>query len=234
VTPDGSRYTEKETAAIIKRALELQQERSGDAASGALHLEEIQRVGGDVGIPPNLIRQAAEEIRDKGSEYSRSFWLGARSIQVREDQAPAPAAGRPLSDLLAVIDDAADLEGGGRVTGSILQWRSRMGIVRVSVKPAAAGTLTARAEMHISPAAAGLFPGIMGGLGLGAGLGVGLGVGIAVLGSALFCVVVPVGALALSWLLARSIYRRVARSAAGRARKIVAAIRRSLAHDAVP
>jgi hypothetical protein len=230
VTSDDSRYTDKETAAIIRRALELQRDRTGDAASGALHLDEIQRIGADVGIPPDLIQRAAEELRERRSDFSASLWLGARSIQAREDQAPAPADGKALSDLVAVIEDAAGLEGGGRVTGGILQWRSRMGMVRVSVKPAAGNTVTARAEMHIYPAAAGLFPGIMGGLGLGAGLGVGLGVGIAVLGSTLFSVLVPVGALALSWLLARSIYRRVARSAAGRARKIVAEIRRSLSH----
>lgn len=232
VAPDDSRYTEKETAAIVRRALELQRGRTGDAASGALHLEEIQRIGADVGIPPDLIQQAAEELQDSRGDFGSSPLLGARSIQVREDQAPAPADGRALSDLVAVIEEAAGLEGGGRVTGSLLQWRSRMGMVRVSVKPAGGTTVTVRAEMHIYPAAAGLFPGIMGGLGLGAGLGVGLGVGIAVLGSTLFSVLVPVGALALSWLLARAIYRRVARSAAGRARKIVAAVRRSLSHVA--
>jgi hypothetical protein len=195
-------------------------------------MEEIQKIGADVGIPADLIKQAAEELRDRLSDFSSSPWLGARSIQVREDAAPALADGRALSDLFAVIEDAAWLDGGGRVTGGILHWRSRMGMVRVTVKPAADKTLTMRAEMHIYPAAAGLFPGIMGGVGLGAGLGVGLGVGIAVLGSPLFCIVVPVGALALSWLLARSIYRRVARSAAGRARRIVAAIRGALAPGA--
>lgn len=221
---ESAGLSDKKAAAIIKRALELQHR--GSAGAAGLTLEEIQRIGSEVGLTPELIRRAAEELAERKNGSTGSFWLGAALIQRAESG--VPGSKRALTDLIPVIEEASEHDGRGALTANALQWRSRLGHILVRVKKAGDGGITIRTEVRTGEAAVSLFPALTAGLGLGAGLGVGIPIGLVVLHSPLFMALFPIGMVAVSFLLARSIYRRVARSAAERARKIVEAVRRTL------
>jgi hypothetical protein len=226
VDSEGAGFTEKETAAIIRRALELQHRAGAGGASQGFRIEEIQRIGQEAGISPELVRRAAEELAERRHNSPGSFWLGAATVQTARSDLSGSA--RALEDLIPAIEEAAERDGKGALTKNALQWRSRLGLTLVRVKKEGEGRISIRADVRTGAAAAGLFPGIMGGLGLGAGFGVGFGVGLPVLHSPLFIALFPIGMFAASWLLARTIYRHLARSAAKRARGIVEAVRRVL------
>ena len=229
--PEKTGFSEKETAAIIKRALELQhrggagQSESGPGA-GLATLEEIQRIGLEVGIRPELIQRAAEELADGQPKSYDVFWLGAAVVQ--KAQSDVAGSKRALADLIPVIEQAAECDGKGALTENSLQWRSRHRGTLVHVRKETDGRIKIRTDVRLGDVAVSLFPSLIPGLGLGAGLGVGFGVGLPVLHSPLFMILFPAGMLAASFLLARSIFKAVARSAASRAKRIVDAVRRAL------
>ncbi len=224
VDSENAGFSEKETAAIIKRALELQH-RAGGSTVG-LTLEEIQRIGSEVGINSELIQRAAEELAEIKNGTPDSFWLGAALIQGAQSDVSGPK--RALADLIPVIEEAAERDGRGALTSNALQWRSRLGQILVRVKNEGEGRTRIRADIRIGEVAVSLFPALTAGLGLGAGLGAGIPIGLVVLHSPLFMVLFPIGMVAASFLLARRIFKLVARSATQRARKIVEAVHRAL------
>jgi hypothetical protein len=56
-------YSEKEIGAILKRAAELSMSEAGSNAGG-LSLEELQQIGREAGIDPDLILKAASELQN--------------------------------------------------------------------------------------------------------------------------------------------------------------------------
>ncbi len=54
-------YSEKEIGAILKRAAELSMSEVGSNAGG-LSLEELQLIGREAGLDPDLILKAASEL----------------------------------------------------------------------------------------------------------------------------------------------------------------------------
>jgi len=68
-----------------------------------------------------------------------------------------------------------------------------------------------RIEERMQQLAGAWYGGMVAGGGLGTGLGVGLGVGLGALGSVLFATLVPIGALAGSFALARHFFGKVSR-----------------------
>jgi len=61
-------YNEKEIGAILKRAAELSQDESGTNAAG-LSIEELQQVGSEAGLDPDMILRAAA-----GTETAKEFF----------------------------------------------------------------------------------------------------------------------------------------------------------------
>jgi len=68
-------YNEKQIGAILKRAAEMSQDESGPNAAG-LSIEELQRVGAEAGLDPDLILRAAAEMQQTGPKRERNFFGG--------------------------------------------------------------------------------------------------------------------------------------------------------------
>lgn len=64
-------YTEREVAQIIERAVVRQEEARRRQGAAGLSIEELERLGADVGIDPEFLRQAAAEI-DAGAGEKES------------------------------------------------------------------------------------------------------------------------------------------------------------------
>lgn len=105
----------------------------------------------------------------------------------------------------------------GNVMGGNLSWSSSPEAVTRTGRSTAV-TISAtnsgsdiQVRDRLGQIAGGVFGGVMGGVGLGAGLGIGIGVGGGVLGSIAFMTLVPLGALAGTYLLSRLIYSIVSK-----------------------
>lgn len=68
-------YNEKEIGTILKRAAELSLDESGPNAAG-LSIEELQQVGAEAGLDPDLILRAAAEIQQGGAKRKRNLLVG--------------------------------------------------------------------------------------------------------------------------------------------------------------
>ncbi len=68
-------YNEKQIGAILKRAAEMSLDESGPNAAG-LSIEELQQVGAEAGLDPDLILKAAAELQQSGPERTKNFWGG--------------------------------------------------------------------------------------------------------------------------------------------------------------
>ncbi len=71
---DERQYSEEEIAAIFERAAEAQKTARRQLAPGkGMTLAELQEIGRDVGIPAELVTQAALSIAQAGRPTSRSY-----------------------------------------------------------------------------------------------------------------------------------------------------------------
>ena len=68
-------YNEKEIGAILKRAAEMSLSESGSNAAG-LSMEELQQVGAEAGLDPDLILRAAAEMHQGDTRRKRNFFGG--------------------------------------------------------------------------------------------------------------------------------------------------------------
>lgn len=83
----GKIYNESQVAEIIKRAVELETERSvssGDTFRNSLSLEELQRVAAESGIDPELIGVAAREIDARFLAESRGLSRPTAKVKAKE------------------------------------------------------------------------------------------------------------------------------------------------------
>ncbi len=83
----GKIYNESQVAEIIKRAVELETERSvssGDTFRNALSLEELQKVAAESGIDPELIGVAAREIDARFLAESRGLSRPSAKVKAKE------------------------------------------------------------------------------------------------------------------------------------------------------
>lgn len=68
-------YNEKEIGAILKRAAELSMDEAGPNAAG-LSIEELQQVGNEAGLDPDLILKAAAELQQTGPKRTKNLFGG--------------------------------------------------------------------------------------------------------------------------------------------------------------
>jgi hypothetical protein len=208
------RYGDKEVGLILKRAAELQrQEPAAAAEGGGLSLAELEEIGAEAGIDPRLLRRAAEELEASGAAFAGEGAARALGAPIAIKYERVLSGEFPESEferLVPEIQRAADGLGQAGVLGRTLTWqstsRNNERTLHVSIS-SRDGKTRILIEERLGQMAGQLFGGLMGGLGGGMGLGVGLGVGIGALGSAVFAVAWPIGAITGSYLLARSIYR---------------------------
>jgi hypothetical protein len=138
------RYTDEETAAIFKAAAELQQATPTSPDSGAtsvnagegMTLVQLQAIGGEVGIPSELVARAAHGLERRGRASVRRF-LGL-PIGVGR----TVALDRTLTDaewerLVVDLRQTFDARGRLRTDGAFRQWTN--GNLQALLEPTATG-----------------------------------------------------------------------------------------------
>lgn len=212
-------YDEKEVGKLLKRATEIQREEPVRAAtSGGLSLHELQEIAAEAGIDPRHLQRAAMEM-DSG-DLEPSFWarfLGEPPTVTIRASVPGEMPVSEFEGLVPVIQQATRVAGQPSLLGRTLTWHAEIGFGRrdrsINVTVATRdGETHIQAEERLGPVALAMFAGGMGGAGMGLGMGVGAGFGLEVLGSALFAVLAPVGAVSLAYIAAREVFGRFARS----------------------
>ena len=116
------RYNEEEVATIFERAAQAQQSvRRALQPGEGMTLADLQEIGREVGIPPELVAQAARSVDHAGRSASRKF-LGF-PIGVGQ----TVELGRKLTDedwerLVIDLRDTFDARGSVRYDGRFRQW----------------------------------------------------------------------------------------------------------------
>ena len=216
---EGKRYSDEEVQKILKRALEIQRQKSeevahrgGSALSGDFTLEEIESMAAEIGIEQSLVQSAALAVDlDHGASFSKRFLGGGTAVEV-EGRLDIGIDEKALREVEAMLRNVTGCYGAGTVYGSVLSWANsglealRRGFsTEITVRTGTSGT-TVHVRERLGNMAGGIYGGLVGGIGLGAGLGVGFGVGLTVLGSGLAAAGFAIGILAGSYGLARMIF----------------------------
>src|SRR5205814_7625184 len=131
------RYSEDEVSVIFERAAEAQQavRRSLPPGEG-MTLADLQAIGREVGIPAELVDQAARSLEGQGRDATRLFLglpLGVgRTVDL----------GRRLTDdewerLVVDLRETFDARGSIRTDGTLKQWTN--GNLQALLEPTAGG-----------------------------------------------------------------------------------------------
>lgn len=131
------RYTEEEVSAIFERAAEAQQAvRRALPPGEGMTLADLRAIGREVGIPVELVDQAAASVDQRGRDATRTF-LGlpmgvGRTVDL----------GRRLSDeewerLVVDLRETFDARGVLKSDGSLRQWTN--GNLQALLEPTATG-----------------------------------------------------------------------------------------------
>lgn len=223
------RYTDQEVALVIKRAAELQVQESERTDSGAsgLSLTELEQVAREAGLDPALVRRAAADLDTRDSTSPHSRFLGAPSLITIERTIRGEVSVDEYEPIVEELRRAFNDNGLISTLGRSLAWTSTPSgygrhqggrSVNVTVSPRNGNTVI-RAEESLRGIAGGLFGGLVGGV--GGGTGASMGIGFGVLHSALAAGGIWVSVLGGSYLLARTIFSRVAHKRGGRLRAVV-------------
>ena len=160
MTMTDRRFSEEEAEAIFQRAADAEQSgRHPLTPSKGMTLAELQAIGDEVGIPPELVAQAARSLDEAPSPTNRTF-LGL-SIGVRR----TIDLGRRLSEaeweqLVVDLRETFDARGVVRAEGSFRQWTN--GNLQALLEPTATGhrlrlrTVKADARLFMGAGAAGV------------------------------------------------------------------------------
>lgn len=210
------RYSDEEVARILERATEMHREDPAHASVGrGMTLEELKAIAGEAGIDHALVQRAAWELDSRVEQASPSSGLlGEARTLVLERVVPGEVDEDTFEILVVEIQRHTGVHGQPSVLGRTLTWRTdtpnntRSTQVTVISRH---GETRIRVEERLHQLVGQLFGGIMGGAGGGLGFGLGLPIAVEVLGSAVLAVALPVGALGLSYAVARGIFVRIAR-----------------------
>ena len=134
------RFNDEEVAAIFQRATEAQQDPerrlpSGESGEG-LTLAELQEIGRQVGIAPELVVHAAASLVQAGSPTSRKF-LGLPIGVGRTIELDRHLSQDEWERLVVDLRETFDARGITKQEGSFRQWTN--GNLQVLVEPTATG-----------------------------------------------------------------------------------------------
>ncbi|MEO8563478.1 MAG: hypothetical protein ABI601_15470 [bacterium] len=215
--PTSRRFSEKEVAHIIKRASELQQEEAPAESTNGMSLAELEQVAREAGLDPALVRRAATDLDTRITDRKPSAFIGAPTMLNLERTIEGELPADEFEPMVHEIHRALGLIGTATTLGRSLQWtasgadrrRESTRSVLVTVTPRN-GRTTISIEEPLGGLAAGLFGGLMGPLGIALGApAVGIGIGAFHSGSVVVALLASV--VSGSYLLARTIYGRIAR-----------------------
>jgi hypothetical protein len=131
------RYSEDEVAAIFERASEAQQTARRQLAPGeGMTLADLQAIGGEVGIPPELIAQAARSMDHAGSPASPRL-LGFPIGVGRTIELDRRLSEKEWERLVVDLRETFDARGRVSADGRFRQWTN--GNLQVLVEPTPTG-----------------------------------------------------------------------------------------------
>jgi len=138
------RYSDHDVALILRRALELEEERVRPDVPDGVTLTDLTQIAREVGIDPAMVEKAAAELDVDGSRTSRT--LATESAVVREIRSvPRRLGADEIRELVLAVDRFLPEQ--GTVTQALgeVRWtsRGRFRSTQVAVKPA-------EGETHIS------------------------------------------------------------------------------------
>lgn len=130
------RYTDEEAAEIFARAASAEAGRPRLAAGQGMTLADLQQIGGEAGIDPALVAEAARAMEQPGITPVRRFLGLPIGVGHTVD------LGRPLSDdewhaLVGELRETFQATGLVRQDGPFRQWSN--GNLKVMVEPSGAG-----------------------------------------------------------------------------------------------
>jgi hypothetical protein len=131
------RFNEAEVAAIFERAAEAQQTGQRQLPSGeGMTLTELQEIGREVGIAPELVAQAAKAIQLGGQPTARHF-LGLPIGVGRTIDLDRKLSDEEWDRFVVDLRETFDARGTLRHEGSFRQWTN--GNLQALLEPTAAG-----------------------------------------------------------------------------------------------
>lgn len=134
------RYSDEEVAAIFERAAQsqagLQRQQQPHAISHGMTLGELQQIGRDVGIPPELVASAAREMDHAGQPTERKY-LGLTFGVGRTVALPRRLSDEEWERVVADLRETFDARGTVRREGSTRMWSN--GNLQVMLEPTATG-----------------------------------------------------------------------------------------------
>lgn len=131
------RYTEEEVAQIIQRAAENQQSPKRQLAPAeGLTLAELQEIGREVGISPELVRDAATSLQAPVQRGSRR-WLGLPIGVSRTIELDRKLSESEWERLVVDLRETFDARGSVRAEGNFKQWTN--GNLQALVEPMGTG-----------------------------------------------------------------------------------------------
>ena len=207
-------YGDKEIGQILKRATELQAREPSAPSSSGLTLQELEEVAVEAGIDPRFLQRAALELGT--SPIDSVFWTkiaGDELVLVRDTTVPGELNDDGFERVVTVIQMGSREHGQPSLLGRSLTWRAetpgKTRTVQVTVT-SRDGQTHIRLEENLQQLAGGVFGGTVGGGGVGVGIGMGLPLaGFLGLGGSLLAAAFPLGALGLSYIGGRQIYRAI-------------------------
>jgi hypothetical protein len=135
------RYSEDDVAKILDRATAVEtdrQGRTGDAEAHGLTLRELQEIGREVGISPDVISRAAADLdRPTQEPAPRRRFLGSTIGVGRTITLPRRLTDGEWNRLVVDLRDTFDARGRIREDGDFKQWTN--GNLQALVEPTAEG-----------------------------------------------------------------------------------------------
>ena len=218
MTAANRRYSDKEMALILRRAVELQSHEAGDGDAAGHSLEQIQQIASEVGIDPVLVSEAASAVERPRRGGARGI-LGPPTTYQDERTVGRVWSKEDATDLIEVIRRVMPRAGRVSEVADSLEWRDAtdFGTTVVTVTAKRGQTrLIANGRYGLGAGFVYLFGGLAGLIG---GLLAGVPAGSAQAGLGVAGGVLLVGVLA-----ARAIWSRMARGSEGRLREVVDAL----------
>ena len=179
------RYSDHDVALILRRALELEEQRPRPDVPDGVTLADLREIAREVGIDPRMVEKAAAELDVSGSRTART--LATESAVVREiREVPRALSAEEIHELIRMVDRTLTEQ--GTVTQALgeVRWTSRgkFRSTQVAVKPTAGETVISVEEslgdtkwpLLGVPASWGLVIGL--GMGSDGGAGTALALGI--------------------------------------------------------
>lgn len=131
------RYDEQEIAAIFERAAEAQKAAQRNLSQEGLTLAELQEIGGEAGITPAFIAQAAMAINRTAAPRSPVTYFGVPIGVARAVDLPHPLSEEEWERLVVDLRETFYAHGRVERDGSLRQWTN--GNLKALVEPTTSG-----------------------------------------------------------------------------------------------